>query len=150
MARKQKHPFIIPIGDWSDDGHGKCEYFHATAEKPFKDVCLAFKAARELFKTDGFTPEKVCDEYQDSQISDEHVEFLAKRGYEVDPENFYTEEMAELVVWFLNQGDPELNAELAQNKEKPPTLNNWQYCDAVGVETASNEGLGGFGYGFFE
>lgn len=145
---KERHGFTIPVGDWSDDGHGKCEYYHASADKPFKDVCYAFKAAKELFKESGFTPERVCSEYQDSEISEEDVKFLASKGYKVDPDNFYTHEMANLVVWFLNQGDPKLKAKLTPEGKEPPMLRNWDYCKVMQVSTADeHENLDGFGYG---
>jgi len=137
----EEHAFTIPIGDWSDDGHGKCDYYHATAAKPFKQVCLAFEAAKKKFKKDGFTPENVCNEYEDSTFPEETIELLAKHGYKVDAEDFGTREMAELVVWFLNQGDTELNAVLLPEDKEPPMLRNWDYRDAI------NKNLDGFGYG---
>lgn len=134
------YSFSIPIGDWSDDGHGKCEYFYATATKPFKDVCLAFKAAKK--KLD-FSPEEVCSEYEENEVTEEAIELLKEHGFEIDSDNFYTREMAELVVWFLNQGDSELNAVLLPEDEEPPMLRNWDYRDITG------ENLDGFGYGLF-
>ncbi len=139
------HVFSIPIGDWSDDGHGKCEYFHASAAKPFKDVCKAFKAAKKKFKKDGdgFTPEELCSEYEDSHVPDDVVELLEERGFKIDPDDFGPREFAELVVWYLNQGDPDLNAELLPEEKEPPMLRNWDYRREV------KEDLGGFGYGLF-
>lgn len=147
-----RYRFTIPIGDWSDDGHGKCEYFEASAAKPFKDVCLAFRAARAAFKAEGFSPETVCCDYQDSVVPDETVELLKKHGFEIDPDDFWAREFAELVVWFLNKGDPELDARLSTKEEALPMLRNWDYCDVMGTSTAGapDETLDGFGYGLFE
>lgn len=138
---------MIPVGDWSNDGHGKCDYFHATAAKPFKKVCQAFKAAKKLFKKEGFTPENICSGYQDNEVKKETITLLAKYGYKVNSEKFYTREMAELVVWFLNQGDPDLNAKLLSEDKKPPILRNWDYCKTM---RDSNENLNSFGYGLHE
>lgn len=151
MAKKteKRHAFIIPVGDWSGDGHSKCEYVHADAAKPFKAVCQAFAAAKKKFKDEGsdFTPEDLCSEYQDNEIPAETVELLKEHGYKINPDNFYVDEMTDLVIWYLNQGDSDLDAKVLSGKKKIPTLRNWDYCDAMKVGTASAEGLGSFGYG---
>jgi hypothetical protein len=152
-AADGRYHFDIPIGDWSNDGHGKCDYFQASAAKPFVDVCKAFVAARQLWKlSDGrpFTVEDVCSEYEEREVEDEVVELLKSKGFKIDKDDFWIENMAELVVWFLNQGDPTLDAKLQPKDERRPMLRNWDFCDAIGVNTASDLGLGGFGYGFFE
>lgn len=32
------HRFQIPVGDWSDDGHGKCEWFKVSSTHSVEDV----------------------------------------------------------------------------------------------------------------
>jgi hypothetical protein len=151
-AADGRYHFDIPIGDWSDDGHGKCEYYQASAAKSFVDVCKAFAAARLLWKLeDGrpFTVEDVCSEYEEREVEDDVVKFLKSKGFKINKDDFYTREMAELVVWFLNQGDETLDAKLQPEAEQRPMLRNWDFCDAMGVGTASGKGLEGFGYGLF-
>lgn len=112
-----RYPFKIPIGDWSNDGHGRCEYFYATAAKSVKDVEKAWKHAVMTAPPDT-CPHTFCDEYQDSCVSDEVLEALTKAGAPVreawrgqecglDPAD-----MAAIVVWFLNLGDSNLDARL--------------------------------------
>lgn len=142
------YDFDIPIGDWSDDGHGKCEYFQATANKPFKDVCLAFKAAKIKFD---WSPEQICSEYEESQITKEDVEFLKQHGYpgalvEGFEDNFFIKELAEVICWFINQGDPDIHVKLVPKENKRPILRNWDYRDIV----KDSEALNPFGYGFFQ
>lgn len=148
-AAEKRHDFDIPIGDWSDDGHGKCEYFQASAAKPFKAVCLAYATARAKFKALGFSPEDLCSEYEDNEVPEETVELLKEHGFEIHPDDFYAEEFAKLVVWFLNQGDPDLDAMLTPAKKSRPMLRNWDYCKAMKTSTAGEDNLGGFGYGLF-
>lgn len=142
MATK-KHTFTIPIGDWSNDGHGKCEYYEATAAKPFKDVCKAFAKARKLWKLPSgsyFTPEDVCAEYEEAEVEEEVVEFLKGKGFKIQ-RDFWCRDMAELVVWFLNQGDPDLKAKLTPAEKERPTLRSWDFRKHV------EQDLGSFGYG---
>lgn len=141
------YDFDIPIGDWSNDGHGKYEYFQATASKPFKDVCFAFKAAKVKL---GWSPEQICSEYEEMQITDEDVQFLKDNGYteaieEGFEDDFHQEELAEVICWFINQGDPDINVKLIPKDNQRPILRNWDYCDIV----KDREGLDSFGYGMF-
>lgn len=148
-----RYHFDIPIGDWSNDGHGKCDYYQASAAKPFEDVCKAFVAARKLWKLeDGsyFTIESICSEYGDSSINDEDVKFLKSKGFKIKSSDFWIEDMAALVVWFLNQGDPSLDAKLQPKDEVRPILRNWDFCKAIGIKTNDADNLENFGYGFYE
>lgn len=139
---KKRFKFQIPVGDWSDDGHGKCDYCTASSFKTFEDVCRAYEKAKEKFKDDDFSPESFCNEFEDSSIPDEFIGLMKQNGFDVDPDDFGPEDMARFVVWFLNQGDPELQVKL-ENKAVP-CLNNWQYSEIIKGKT-----LGQFGYGFY-
>jgi hypothetical protein len=116
---QRRFSFHIPIGDWSSDGHGKCDFIHATAAKPILDVREAyFKAKKKLPK---LCPERFCSEYEDDTLPDGVAKALRDAGCPL-PEDlgmFGTPEMAAVVVWFLNQGDPELDARLDDN---PPEM----------------------------
>jgi hypothetical protein len=136
----ERYEFEIPVGDWSDDGHGKCEYYRASATKPFEDVCKAFVKARQKL---GISPEEVCSDYQEGSPSTEIIEAFAKAGYQF-PEDFFSREMAELIVWYLNEGDPGLDARLQPEDEQRSILRNWEFVDITG------ENLDQFGYGLFE
>lgn len=146
----QRYKFQIPIGDWSNDGHGRCDYFMADAAKPFLEVCKAFANARKLWKLpngDNFSVEQICSEYEEWGPEPEQVEFLKSKGYICDPDDFFARDMADLVVWFLNKGDPDLDVHLIS--DDVPRLDNHQYCHHMGTNTAGEDNLGQFGYGLF-
>jgi hypothetical protein len=118
-GRHKRFPFHIPIGDWSGDGHSKCEFFHATAAKPIVDVREAyFKAKKKLPK---LCPERFCSEYEDDTLPDGVAAALRDAGCPLpdDLGTFDLADMAAVVVWFLNQGDPELDARPDNN---PPEM----------------------------
>jgi hypothetical protein len=114
-----RHTFKIPIGDWSNDGHGKCDWFIATAAKPVEEVRIAYFAAKKMKTLKGLDPESFCHGYGEGSIPDEKRAKLHELGAPIDPVNaegdyeFGPDEMAAIVVWFLNQGDPELKVKLS-------------------------------------
>lgn len=119
------HTFRIAIGDWSGDGHGDCRYFHIKSNKKLAEVEKAYKAAKKkLDKV--LNPETFCDGYQDSVVPDEVIEAGKAAGCELlanlegeDYQDFGTEGMCDYMLWFLKQGDEELELEVT---EDPPTL----------------------------
>jgi hypothetical protein len=56
----------FPIGDWSDDGHGKCDYFFATTRMDIKYVREAHFAAPSVI---GFDIGDICRGYREFDIS---------------------------------------------------------------------------------
>lgn len=122
-----EHLFRIPIGDWSGDGHGKCDWYTARSNKPVEEVREAYFAARERMPT--LCPERYCDEYEESRIKDPVLDALEAAGapahaiaeFRDDCPDDLSLVLAEIVVWFCMQGDPELRVELVQ-EEKPPML----------------------------
>lgn len=119
-GNKMRYQFRIPIGDWTHDGHGHCEWFDASSLKPIEDVREAFFKAQELFPN--LDPTKFCNRYTDYEIPEELLENLKGTnaptllgGYEgISP-------MAEYVTWFLNLGDSNLDSRL-EDKPAAPTL----------------------------
>ena len=100
------YTFKISIGDWSDDGHGKSKDFFFKSNKKIKLVREAYFAAKEKYPT--LCPEDFCSDYEDSTVPDEVVEQAKKLGYEIDPEDFWVDDMANFTAWFIMLGDPEL------------------------------------------
>lgn len=134
MAR---HAFTFDVGDWSEDGHSGHTTYHATANKPIKEVREAyFKASEEL---PGIEPESFVCDYEDSEVPEEVISEAAAAGFEIDPENFGPDEMAKYVVWFLNIGDPDLDVTLVPRNDQP-TL-HFYGCDE------KDRHIGAFGYG---
>lgn len=123
MAKRLK--FQIPIGDWSHDGHGLCEYFMASANaESIEDVREAYFKAKKVVPRD-CQPELICHDYEEHTLDKEQCGKLKKAGAPL-PEDADEEDgadyvgpeyMAELVVWFLNQGNPELKCKLEDKDE---------------------------------
>lgn len=145
----ERFAFRIPIGDWSGDGHGKCKWFDASAAKPIEDVRLAYFVAKK--KLPDACPESFCAGYEESKVPAKAVVALEAAGYpNVDyfkpdqhghsepPEH---ETMAEVVVWFINQGDPDIDARL-NVKNDPPSLTFFGY-------NRKHQHIGHIGYGLF-
>lgn len=112
-----RHHFRIPIGDWSGDGHSHCDWYDATAAKPIEDVREAYFAARKNKKLKKVCPEEFCNQYQDATIPKDVWQELERLGAPMpvleDPEDGIDDDcMAALVVWFINQGDPDIDVRL--------------------------------------
>lgn len=111
--------FRIPIGDWSGDGHGQCEWFTASSNGDIKAVREAYFKAKELVH-ERFHPDNFVCDYEDRDLpSDVYVKMMAEGivPMDFDPDMFHTEEMAKYVVWFLNQGNPTLEVQLAEEED---------------------------------
>lgn len=42
----------FPVGDWSDDGHGNCDYYFATTNKTTQDIREAHFKCNEIYGFD--------------------------------------------------------------------------------------------------
>lgn len=135
-----RHAFKIPIGDWSNDGHGQCEWYYATAAKPIEAVREAFFKAGKLFPK--VNPETFCRDYQDGEVPGEVQAELKFWGVPFDPDEFWAREMADIVVWFLNQGDPDLDVRLDPEVAVP-------MLPFYGFDSKKRH-IGHIGYGLFE
>jgi len=85
------YKFRIPIGDWSDDGHGKYDDHLIESNQPLERVReLYFQACDKIgFSLDGSYKEKnltPCAEYQDSKFSVETLDALLNFGVKIDEE----------------------------------------------------------------
>jgi hypothetical protein len=134
----ERYAFRIPIGDWSDDGHGKVEWYDATASKPIVAVRDAYFAAKAALP-DACCPEAFCSAYEDGEVPEETRSALKKAGAKV-PTEFGVDSMAAIVVWFLNHGDPDLDVRL--DGMPPPMLPFYGYDE-------QKRHIGFFGYGMF-
>jgi hypothetical protein len=64
----------FPIGDWSGDGHGKCDKYLATTPLSVKEVREAHFAA-PLFL--GFDIGDICKDYHESEIDESILEKIS-------------------------------------------------------------------------
>jgi hypothetical protein len=135
----KRHPFTIQIGDWSDDGHGKCETFYATAARPIDIVREAYFTAKK--KHPDVCPESFCNDYEDSVVPAEVRDRIAALGGPKIGDDFDPEQMANVVAWFIGLGDPEIDARI-EPRETVPTL-------AFYGNDKKRRHIGFIGYGLF-
>lgn len=45
-----KYEFRFPVGDWSGDGHNRCEWFHVQSNKPIEEWRKAYFTSLDNFK----------------------------------------------------------------------------------------------------
>lgn len=132
MTKTKTHVFEIKIGDWSGDGHGCNDVYRVHSSKPVKEVREAYFAAKAKLPPH-LCPEAFMCDYQDYSLPKNVYEDAKERGYDFfanweNPEEepleerlqypqVDTEKMCEYVIWFLKQGDPELELELEPSIE---------------------------------
>lgn len=132
---EKTYSFTIPIGDWSGDGHEKCEWYQFNSNKPLADVREAYFQAQK--KGLAPNPEGFCCEYEDYEVPEDVVEEAKEAGFTIDPDNFGAEQMADYVAWYITLGDPELTL------TREPDL---QMLPFYGYDKDKRH-IGGFGYG---
>ena len=71
----------FPIGDFSDDGHGHCEYYYCTTPKTLNEVRETHFQLKEEF---GVSIGDFCREYDSYQIPGKPVENLRTMGFPID------------------------------------------------------------------
>jgi hypothetical protein len=117
--RVKTHNLVgIPLGDWSDDGHGKFETFHLLIPIQFTQEMLSenYLKNKELF---GFGLRDFANDYEDGRIWVENYETLQSHGFQFsensksvlenfDPSDFYLylnrKALLEIVVFFIGHG----------------------------------------------
>lgn len=118
--------FQMPIGDWSYDGHGRCEAFLATSDKPLWEVREAHFGIKEKLGID--------IEFDGDHLSGDEVRKLRLLGYDLaekdaigfpagydDPDEYCpsVDGLIDLWVFLLNTVNPELNVALLKKPEYP-------------------------------
>lgn len=129
----EEHLFNMNLGDWSDDGHGKTETKTYSCNKPFEKVVAAYAKARSMLD---YTvhPDKVFEDCDDHSLTEEVYFAIYDAGYDMlagfneqkerdrrekelpeerwgdilDCSQVDKEELGLYVLWFCQQGDPEL------------------------------------------
>lgn len=105
-----KYIIRFPIGDWSDDGHGKCNWFAVESNKPVEDVRESHYACKNAF---GFTPGELCHNYEEYYPDGLQVTALILAGIAVPHEDEF-DSAAILQIWLdmLMKADPTLHLEV--------------------------------------
>lgn len=71
----------FPVGDWSDDGHGKCAYFLTRSNKSGQEVReIHFSCLDRL----GFDIGNICHEYEEFELSLNIFEKLNAAGFNIE------------------------------------------------------------------
>ena len=142
--------FKLPIGDWSDDGHGKCEYFIVESNVKFEMIVNTYIDMDSKYKIS-----EICAEYEQSKLTEDQVEMIKESGLKLEDyvgeefdleENNYieTDGLAQLVIDFIMLCDVRIKLKIG--KEEMPMLNNWAGQEVTGK---SGHVLSLPGYGLF-
>lgn len=110
--------FKLPIGDWSNDGHGKCDYHIIESNKTVEEIReIYFQAKEKLgFGLEGHDDLTPCAEYEEYTMKQEAVDALKTFGLTITKEqeeqwiNEYVDknELSDLILNFLKIQDPDL------------------------------------------
>lgn len=82
--------FKVVVGDWSDDGHGKCDKYTFECNAAIEDVQEAYLKAVKVSKVALHDDQKtkgvtcICCEYEDSKIQETEIEALKAMGVKFD------------------------------------------------------------------
>ena len=126
--------FKLPIGDWSDDGHGKCDYFIVESNVHFDVIVSTYLEMDEKYKIS-----EICSEYEEGSLTEEQSEMVKNAGLKVDeyPE---ARQLAQLVIHFIMMYDSSIELKIVS--EDIPMLSNWASPDGKYLSLP--------GYGLFE
>jgi len=112
----------FPIGDWSGDGHDKCEYYNVRSSHPVQHLREVHFKAPEVV---GFDIGDMCHEYEDSQLSADIVDKLNTIGIDLsqytETEECYMYPDSTVKLWLdiLCHIDPALKLELVKTEAEP-------------------------------
>lgn len=147
-----KYKIKLPIGDWSEDGHGKCEWFILNSSVPVEELREIYFDAklRNNCSLDGsdwdnmrdFAP---CNNYGDSSITREELSRFNITLSEEEIENYINEfnpkDFADVFIKFMTQHNKELELDIV--KDHIPTFSFYGY-------DSNNRHIGYMGYGLFD
>lgn len=145
-----QHKIRVQIGDWSDDGHGKCDDYIFLVNKTVLELRETHFAMKEKL---GFTIEDICSDYNDNVIYDYWMESIEEQiGHRikdfVEWDEYLKEyimlgskEMAVLWMTLLQKVDKNLQFEIIPEKSYP-SLAFYGYDD-------KKRHIGCVGYGLF-
>jgi hypothetical protein len=125
---ESKYQFRMPIGDWSDDGHGECNEYIIGSNKPVEEVR---EAHFKIEEATGIDIHKIANDYMNSYMTKEQYDILQQLGLELeylmqgneDDEESYVsldpEAMKDVWMFLLQKADPELELVDAEENRLP-------------------------------
>lgn len=134
--------FHLVMGDWSDDGHGRTERFTVSANGGVERARAAYFAATAQTPSHP-APDSFAADYEDCTVADSVAQTI-RAASGIDFSDDLADKVrlhAEYTVWFLNQGDPGLDARL-EDDEKIPMLHFYG-------DDKRGRHIPFFGYGWF-
>jgi hypothetical protein len=139
----------IPIGDWSDDGHGKCDWFNIKSNFTVEEAREAYFKSVEESGVD--VCKEVAHDYEDNSVSEKFLnifpEFLEKGLIKHNPEfgiydsEYYIDDssdLVEIVCLFIQKYTPEFRYEIV----------NFPMLPFYGLDEKHRH-IGHIGYGLF-
>lgn len=138
--------FKLPIGDWSSDGHGKCDWYELDTDATIDEVRDAYFKAKEMIPM--LCPEDICSDYEENYVGLELAQEIEStlgvtledwiEGSE-DGISVSNDDMIAIVVAFIGVGGVKVTYSVADSL---PMLCNYG-SDAKGRH------IGHIGYGLF-
>lgn len=133
------YTFVVPIGDWSDDGHGKCDMLYVKTNTSRATLFPNYASNVALF---GFGLDEIASNYEDSLLPRDAYEILMRHdfqkyavdeewgeyfpgGPQEDSDEIYlsTEKMLDIVMFFYGYGIEDFEWEPV--KLNYPSLVGW-------------------------
>lgn len=97
---KKEYEIKFPIGDWSNDGHGQCQWFRIKSNKPVQEVREAHFLCERIL---GFNIGSICSEYEESMIEENILKIL--KDNEIDISYLFVDATSDAT----NEEDPLYN-----------------------------------------
>jgi len=141
----QKYLLLLPIGDWSLDGHEDCNWYTCEANKPVEQIR---ETHFKIQKTTGINIHEICSMCNENTVNIDTHNQLKKIGFNKrnrTPDNkitFTPDDMIELWVFLLQKTDPELIITICV-EEEIPMLPFYGYDE-------KNRSFNNVGYGCFK
>lgn len=84
--REKKYPVVVVVGDWSDDGHGKADYFVLLSSLSQEEVAAAYERGSKKVGFD--LCNDVAESYDDRSIEVSKIKSLLSLGFIVEEDDF--------------------------------------------------------------
>jgi hypothetical protein len=138
--------FKMPIGDWSDDGHGKCDYYIVESNKDIEAIVLAYIETDKIHNISN----QVC-EYEEYELDQDFVDYLNTIGLDgtsyledTDGLSIESHSLATLVIDLMMHDDRTLELKIVPDSDMP-MLNNWTAQKVKGISGGGVISLPGYG-----
>lgn len=106
--------FVLRMGDWSNDGHGKYFDVVLNAETSFEQINAAYA---QVYNVTGIDIDSLCVDYGENEIAEHIWDRLHNLGYNINVKGYPTVnkyELSDIVVFLLNIVNPNLKLEIIE------------------------------------